>query len=77
MFCHTSKTDLKTETEISGARFHRAEHVINVLHARKTTVNSAPVLSCFVLLVAFCGPAPAAETKPPHIIFAMADDKNE
>ena len=74
MFCHTSKTDLRTETEISGARFHRAEHVINVLHARKTTVNSAPVLSCFVLLVAFCGPAPAAETKPPHIIFAMADD---
>ena len=36
---------LRTETEISGARFHRAEHVINVLHVRKTTVISAPVLS--------------------------------
>ena len=28
----------RTGTEISGARFHRAEHVKNVLHVRKTTV---------------------------------------
>ena len=32
-----------TETEISGARFHRAGHVINVPHVQKTTVISAPV----------------------------------
>ena len=32
-----------TETEISGARFHRAGHVTNVPHVQKTTVISAPV----------------------------------
>ncbi len=36
---------LRTETEISGARFHRARHVINVPHVQKTTVISAPVLT--------------------------------
>ena len=40
---------VRTETEISGARFHRAEHVKNVLHVRKTTVISAPVLSVRIL----------------------------
>ncbi len=35
----------RTQTEISGARFHRAGHVKKVPHVRKTTVNSAPVLS--------------------------------
>ena len=34
----------RTETEISGARFHRAGHVKNVPHVQKTTVISAPVL---------------------------------
>ena len=29
---------LRAETEISGARFHRAEHVRNVLHVRKFRV---------------------------------------
>ncbi len=42
--CNTVEEKVWTETEISGARFHRAEHVINVLHVRKTTVISAPVL---------------------------------
>ena len=37
--------DVRTETEISGARFHRAGHVINVPHVQKTTVISAPVLT--------------------------------
>jgi len=37
-------TKLWTGTEVSGARFHRAEHVKNVLHVGKTTVISAPVL---------------------------------
>ena len=36
---------LSTETKMSGARFHRAEHVKNVLHVRKTTVISAAVLT--------------------------------
>ncbi len=36
---------LGTETEIGGARFHRAGHVINVPHVQKTTVISAPVLT--------------------------------
>ena len=36
---------LRTETEISGARFHRAGHVINVPHVLNTTVISAPVLN--------------------------------
>ena len=36
---------VRTETEISGARFHRAGHVINVPHVQKTTVISAPVLT--------------------------------
>ncbi len=36
---------VRTETEKSGARFHRAEHVENVLHVRNTTDISAPVLS--------------------------------
>ena len=36
---------LRTVREISGARFHRAEHVKNVLHVRKMTVVSASVLS--------------------------------
>ena len=35
---------LRTETETGGARFHRAGHVKNVPHVRKTTVLSAPVL---------------------------------
>ena len=38
------RRQLGTETEISGARFHRAEHVENVLHVRKKTVISVPVL---------------------------------
>ena len=42
----TAGISLRTETEISGARFYRAEHVKNVLHVRKTTIVSAPVLSC-------------------------------
>ena len=33
-----------TEAETSGARFHRAEHVKNVLHVRTMTVISAPAL---------------------------------
>ena len=37
--------DSQLKTEISGARFHRAEHVRNVLHVQKTTVISSPVLS--------------------------------
>ena len=41
---------LRTETEISGARFHRAGHVINVPHVQKTTVISAPVLSAVAAL---------------------------
>ena len=36
---------LRTGEEISGARFHRAEHVGNVLHVRATTVILAPALS--------------------------------
>ncbi len=36
---------VKTETEISGARFHRAGHVKNVPHIGKTSVISAPVLT--------------------------------
>ena len=39
--CNTVEEKVWTETEINGARFHRAEHV---LHVRKTTVISAPVL---------------------------------
>ena len=35
----------RTETVLSGARFHRAGHVTNVPHVRKTTVISAPVLT--------------------------------
>ena len=34
---------VRTGTEISGARFHRAEHVENVLHVRKTTVISRTI----------------------------------
>ena len=34
-----------TAAELSGARFHRARHVTNVPHARKTTVISPPILS--------------------------------
>ena len=41
----SSDIGLRTETEISGARFHRAGHVINVPHVQKTTVISAPVLT--------------------------------
>ena len=42
---HDSVASLvSTETAISGARFHLAEHVRNVLHVRNTTVISAPVL---------------------------------
>src|SRR5712691_4372260 len=37
---------LRTGAEISGARFHRAEHVENVLHVRATTVILAPALNC-------------------------------
>src|SRR5712691_4810262 len=36
---------LRTGEEISGARFHRAEHVGNMLHVRATTVILAPALS--------------------------------
>ena len=36
---------VRTETEICGARFHRAWHVKNVPHVRKTTVISAPILT--------------------------------
>ena len=39
------RRQVRTGTEISGARFHRAEHVRNVLHVRKTTLISALVLS--------------------------------
>ena len=39
------KRVLRTETEISGARFHRAGHVENVPHIRKTTVITTPVLT--------------------------------
>ena len=39
---------IRTETEISGARFHRAGHVITVPHVQKTTVISAPVLNLAV-----------------------------
>ncbi len=35
---------LRTGAEISGARFHRAEHVENVLHGQTATVIDAPVL---------------------------------
>ena len=60
---------LKTETEISGARFHRAEHVENVLHVRKTTVISAPVLrrvcKCGIIVIAFLNRCLAGE--PPAI----------
>ena len=38
-------TELRTETEISGARYNRAGHVTNVPHVRQTTVISAPVLN--------------------------------
>ena len=47
LFAQFRRIQLRTETEISGARFHRAEHVKNVLHVRKTTVISAPVLNCW------------------------------
>src|SRR5207244_8835416 len=39
------ETPLRTGAEISGARFHRAEHVENVLHVGATTVILAPALS--------------------------------
>ena len=38
-------SEVRTETVISGARFHRARHVTNVPHVRKTTVIIAPVLN--------------------------------
>src|SRR5712691_7410829 len=37
-------SELRTGADISGARFHRAEHVENVLHVRVTTVIPAPAL---------------------------------
>ncbi len=40
----TMKFWLRTAAELSGARFHRAGHVTNVPHVRKTTVISPPVL---------------------------------
>ncbi len=43
-----------TEAETSGARFHRAEHVKNVLHVRKKTVISAPVLGACAILCGIC-----------------------
>ncbi len=39
------KLSLRNDAEIGGARFHRAEHVKNVLHAGKATIISAPVLN--------------------------------
>ena len=49
----TIVTAIRTETEISGARFHRAGHVINVPHVQKTTVISAPVLTWLLVLGLF------------------------
>ena len=41
---------IRTETEIGGARFHRARHVKNVPHDRKATVTSPPVI-CPISLI--------------------------
>ena len=41
----SSIPQLSNGAEICGARFHRAEHVQNVLHVRKPTAISAPVLN--------------------------------
>ena len=38
-------TMFRTAAELSGAPFHRAGHVTNVPHARKTTVISPAILS--------------------------------
>ncbi len=52
---------IRIETEIGGARFHRAWHVINVPQVQKATVIFAPILSrilfvlCIISRLAFCG----------------------
>ena len=45
---------LELRQKISGARFHRVRHVSSVLHVRKTTVISAPVLSRLPSGSTFC-----------------------
>ncbi len=62
---------LRTETEIGGARFHRAEHVKNVLHVRKTTVISAPVLTQPVTLSVAMIAAPVPFSRPPFARFGV------
>ena len=59
---------LRTGPGISGARFHRAEHVKNVLHVRNTTVIFRMILTGLAALL--CGAAcfaqeAAAEKVPP------------
>ncbi len=48
-----SSNGIRTETGISGARFHRARHVINVPHVQNTTVISAPVLRALAVALGY------------------------